>query len=653
MSMKKIIYLLAVIALCQSARAQKDSSKINELDSVVVTATKSNLKQSQTGKIVTAIDQKIIQNSAGRSLGELLNTQAGFFINGSNTTLGTNLDVYFRGASSGNMLIVIDGFAVYDPSQTDNSFDLNSIPLDQIEKIEILKGGQSTLCGSDAVAGVIQIFLKKESQKKFTANGSLSFGSYKTVHSVAGASGTINKLGYNIQYSYIKSRGISATYDSTGKANFDNEGFEQNNIKTELSYKINKTLSAKIFNNFNFYHNDLDEGAFTDDKDDNAKNKNNLAGLSLRFQKKAFTWNLQTGYQRANRIYIDDSNFISSPYSKYSKGSFTGNTFTIETYGTIYLAKHANLVSGVQYLHQNTKQSYININNVAPPYGPYDIFSTALDKDSAAINQASGYASLLIINVHGFNLETGGRINHHSIYGTNATYTVNPSYLINDNTKISLNISSAYKIPTLYQLYSGYGNKDLHPESSTTFEAALQTQLIDKKLSLRLVAFKRDIKNLIIFYTDTLTYGSKYVNRDKQNDYGFEIESNIQLSKFGNWSNNFSFVNGKGTEDKIKVSNLYRRPKFVVNSVLTLELLKVLTIMPSFKNVGSRLKGPYDAGPDKQPAYHTLDFFIAYEVIKNVRVFADLHNITAQRYFDIPGYNSKRFNMMAGAAIKL
>src|SRR5438045_5785378 len=142
MSMKKFIYLLAVILLRQNASAQKDSAKINELDSVVVTATKSNLKQTQTGKIVTVIDQKVIQNSAGRTLGELLNMQAGFFINGSNNLLGTNLDVYFRGAASGNMLIVIDGFPVYYPSQINNSFDLNSVPLEQIERIEILKGGQ-------------------------------------------------------------------------------------------------------------------------------------------------------------------------------------------------------------------------------------------------------------------------------------------------------------------------------------------------------------------------------------------------------------------------------------------------------------------------------------------------------------------------------
>ena len=81
------------------------------------TATGSNLKQSQTRKIITVLDQKIIRNSIGRSLSELLNTQAGFFINGANNVLGTNQDVYFRGAGSGNMLVVIDGTPVFDPSQ--------------------------------------------------------------------------------------------------------------------------------------------------------------------------------------------------------------------------------------------------------------------------------------------------------------------------------------------------------------------------------------------------------------------------------------------------------------------------------------------------------------------------------------------------------
>ena len=629
-----------------SVFAQKDTVTTKLLDEVVVTATRTNLKQSQTGKIVTVIDQKMISNNTGRSITELLNSQAGFFINGSNNSLGTNQDVYFRGAGSGSILVVIDGTPVFDPSQINNSFDLNSIALDQVEKIEILKGGQSTLWGSDAVAGVIQIFMKKGSSKKATVNASAAYGTYNTFRSSAGVSGLLKDLGYNVQYNYIKSDGFPTAYDSTGAKNFKKDGFEQNSLQTELNYKITAELSARVFNSFSTYRNDLAAGAFTDEKDYTAKNNNNLTGLSLQYQKKDFTWNLSGSYQQAKRTFVNDSGYVSSPYSKYANGNYTGNTSTVETFGNKKITEHVQLVGGFQYINQNTSQSYFSTGS----FGPY---MSALGKDSANINQTSAYASLLVTDLRGFNFEAGGRINHHSIYGTNATYTINPSWNIDANSKLFVNISSAYKIPTLYQLYSDYGNKNLKPESSTTYELGLQTQSSDRKMTFRFAAFKRDINNLIIFYTAPFTYVSQYINRDQQHDYGFEVESTIQLASFGRWSNNFSFVDGQGNQNNVKTDNLYRRPKFTFNSALTLQPCASLTIIPSFKYVGARLKGPYDAGTAEQPHYYTIDLYTGYAISKAARIFIDLRNITDQQYFDIVGYNSKRFNMMAGVSFKL
>lgn len=640
--MKKF-FAVAAIFICSQLSAQQDSS--TTLGNLVLTATRSPIKQSQTGKIVTVLDEKLISNNIGRNLSELLNTQAGFFIAGANNNLGTNQDVYFRGAGTGNMLVVIDGTPVYDPSQINNSFDLNSIPLDQIEKIEILKGGQSTLWGSDAVAGVIQIFLKKPANKKIAANALVSYGSYNTFHANAGLSGTAKKLGYNIQYSHLKSKGFSSAYDSTGDKSFDKDGFEQNNIRADLKYSINQSFSARAFGNLNVYTNSLDAGDFTDDKDYTAKNKNDLAGFAIKYAAGRFTWNLSGSYEKANRSYLNDSTDITSPYSKYFKGNYDGRTTTVETFGNGVISKHASVVGGIQYINQNSEQSYFSTGS----FGPY---KTALGKDSAKTKQLSAYASLLVTGLSGFNFEAGGRLNHHSIYGNKATYTINPSYAIDENTRLFVNISSAYKIPTLYQLYSPYGNKDLKPESSVTYELGLQTQSADKKIALRFAGFKRETKNLIIFYTNPSTYASNYLNRDEQHDYGFEVESNMQLGNFGTWSNNLTFFEGEGRQKGVAIKNLYRRPGFTFNSVVTLQPVKSLTLIPAFKYVGSRLKGPYDLGVAEQPAYYTLDLFTAYN-LKKIRVFVDLHNITNQQYFDIVGYNSKRFNMMTGVSVNL
>ena len=641
--------LTASLLAGQTAFSQQDSIRTGQLDEVVVTADRVSLKQSQTGKIVTVIDQKMIANNQGRTLAELLNTQASFFINGSNNTLGTNQDLYFRGAGVGSMLIVIDGTPVYDPSMSSNSFDLNNISLDQVERIEILKGGQSTLWGSDAVAGVIQIFMKKGSGKKANVNASAAYGTYNTFRAGTGLSGRLDKLGYNVQYSYVKSDGMASAYDSTGTKGFKKDGFEQTNLLAELNYQLSNRLSARAFGNFGIYRTDLPGGAFTDEKDYTAKNNHQLSGFSLHYHdNNGFSWNLMGSYQQAKRLFVNDSTYTAA-YTKYYSGNYIGNSYVLETNGNKKFNAHVQWVGGIQYTRQNTTQSSLYISTGVPAYKS----SSALGKDSTYTSQFSAYSSLLLTDLGGFNFEAGGRINHHSIYGNNATYTINQSYNIDENTKLFVNISSAYKVPSLYQLYSEYGNKGLKPESSTTYEIGVQTQSNNKRQSLRFAAFKRDIRNLIIFYTDPVTYAGQYINRDEQHDYGFEVESNTQLASFGTWSNNLSFIDGQGVESGKKTDNLYRRPKFVFNSSLTLQPCKALTVIPSFKYVGARLKGPYDAGPAEQPHYYTINCYAGYALSGKIKVFLDFHNITDQQYFDIVGYTSKRFNMMAGFSVKL
>lgn len=156
--------LAAVIFLNSSAFAQQDTSSIDE---VVVTATRDLVKQSQTGKVVSVIDNQTLERNVGRSLSEILNENSVFFINGANQAAGSNMDYYLRGSATSNTLVLIDGIPVSDVSQINSYFDFNSISPAQVEKIEILRGAQSTLWGSNAVAGVINIITKKKDQPVF------------------------------------------------------------------------------------------------------------------------------------------------------------------------------------------------------------------------------------------------------------------------------------------------------------------------------------------------------------------------------------------------------------------------------------------------------------------------------------------------------
>ena len=636
--MKKKIFIAAAVIISSHLYAQ-DSSK-NTLDEVVFTATKTPVKQSQTGKVVSVISQEMLQRSAGKTLTEILNYQAGMYVNGANNALGTNQDNYLRGSASGNTLILLDGIPVGDPSQINNSFDLNNINPAQIERIEILKGAQSTLWGSDAVAGVINIITKKGGADKISPNASISYGSYNTFKGSLGINGKLNKLTYNLTYNHTDSKGFSSANDTTGIKNFDKDGFNQNNFQANLGYQLTSKLAVTAMSNYGKYKAGIDAGAFADDKDFTITNKSVINSVGLVYKGAKSTINFVNTLINAERLLNDDSASIGG-FAKYARGVYKGNSFVSEVFGNFNIASKLSLVGGVQRIAQNTDQSYFSISS-------YGIYKTSLAKDIAKTTNYAAYASLLLINVKGFNVEAGIRLNNHSIYGNNVTYSFNPSYNIDENTRAFVNISSAYKVPSLYQLYSEYGNKDLQPEKSNNYEIGFQSLTNNKRNSLRVVGFKRDIRQLIIFYTNPTTYASKYINRDKQHDYGFELENSTAIGQTGSWVNNFTYVDGEGENNNVKVKNFFRRPNFTFNSLLTIHPVKAVTLMPSFRFVGSRLKGTYDAGPASMPQYYTLDFYAAYNFTKRFRAFINLRNITDQKYFDIVGYNSRMSNFTVG-----
>lgn len=633
--------MVTAVIISSQMYAQQDSTK-QTLDEVVVTATKTPIKQSQTGKVVSVIDQATLQRSAGKSLTEILNYQAGMFVNGANNTLGTNPDTYLRGAASGNTLILIDGIPVNDPSLINNSFDLNSINPAQVERIEILKGAQSTLWGSDAVAGVINIITKKGGVNKVSPSAGISYGSYRTFRANTGINGKLNRFTYNLNYNHISSGGFSSAHDSTGTKGFDKDGFTQNSFQANLGYAVTPKLSVTGMTNYGKYTTDLDAGAFADDKDFTGRNTNLVNSVGLVYKTNRVTLNFTNTLINTKRLLDDDSADIGG-FSKFARGVYKGNSLVSELFGNFKFTDRLSLVGGTQRISQNTDQLYKSLSSFGP-------FETSLGKDLAKTTNYAVYASLLLINLNGFNAEAGARYNNHNIYGSNATFSFNPSYNIDENTRVFVNISSAYKVPSLYQLYSEYGNKDLQPEESNNYEAGVQSFSNNKRNSLRIVGFKRDIRQLIIFYSDPVTYASQYINRDKQNDYGFEMESTIAVGKSGNWVNNITYVDGEGLTENVKIKNFYRRPNFTFNSTLTVQPVNGLTLMPSVRFVGSRLKAAYDAGPNSMPQYYTIDFYTAYNFSKQFRAFVDCRNITNQKYFDITGYNSRQSNFTVGVS---
>ena len=637
----------AFLLIASSTSYAQDSSKT--LNEVIVTATKTPIKQTETGKVVTVISQEQLQKSFGKTIGEILNEQAGVIINGAENTLGTNQTVYTRGASAGNTLILLDGVPLYDPSGITSEFDLNNFALDDIERIEILKGSQSTLYGSDAVAGVINIITKKSGKKPLNLNVDLSAGSYQTYK------GAVSLSGYNgdgqtffVSYNKIKSTGFSAAYDSTGKNHFDNDGFNQDVVQLNYTFKPFKKTSFRLFGKYNNNHAGLDAGAFEDDKDFTNHNNNLITGAVINYKIKKGFVKLQYSYNRFNRNFLDDSTDVGG-FVKFQSGKYNGTSHFAELYTSINFTDRLEFLTGADFRESSSSQLYIYI----PDYG---FPALPISADSAITKQLSYYASLIFKQKKGMNIELGGRYNHHNIYGSNVTYSVNPFYVLDDHYKIYATLSSGYRVPSIYQLYSEYGNKNLKPEVTSSFEAG--TQYFSDKVNVRVTGFARDGKDVFYFYTDPVTYAGKYINADQQKDYGIETEAALHLNTHFSAFLNYTYVDGKisttnASQKDTSYFNLYKRPKNIFNLSLNDQVTKDLFFSIHVKTVSKAFEPKYDGPSFELKGYYTVGFYGQYNFNKAFRIFADFENITDQKYFETRGYNSKGFNFNAGAKFSL
>jgi vitamin B12 transporter len=656
------VFAVAAFTISSLAHAQESPQKTDSsftsslsrtLDPVVVTTNKYPKKQSQTGKVVTVIDKSVLEKLGGHTLGEVLNLAAGVTVNGANNNLGTNERISIRGSSDGNVLLLIDGIPASDPSVISNYFDLNFINTSQVERIEILKGGQSTLYGSDAVSGVINIITKKSESKTVAPYASASYGSYSTFDASGGLRGQSKFLTYNALASTTSSKGFSSAYDSVGHQGFDRDGYHQYILRGDIGLQLTKKLQWNLMGDYSRYKAGVDAAAFTDDKDFTIENKNWQAGSGLIWKHQNGSLHANYQFNYVNRFYLDDSTDKAS-FSYYSNSTYIGRTHFAEVYEN-YKWKEFELLAGVDYRAWNTNQVYNSISM----YGP---FNTDLSDTLAKMHQSSVYGSA-VYNHQGFNIELGGRLNHHNVYGNNTTYTFNPSYLVERKVKVFGNLSSAFKTPTLFQLFDAFsGNEKLEPEKSTIVEGGLEGYL-GSSTRVRATVFHRDTKNAIQYIIiNPVTYEGHYYNTNEQKNSGLELEFNYETAKWkiasnytytkGKVSSGYSESGDKLSEDTV-YNNLYRVPDHAFNGLVSYNVSKALSVSTVVRYVGKRYEPVYAASPKQLDDYFTIDLAGQYSFAQGFKAFIDLKNITNTKYFDVLGYNSRRFNFTVGATLSL
>lgn len=595
------------------------AQNVNTLNEVVVSTTKNNQKQWQSGKVITIVDSATLAHSAGKSVAELLNQQAGIQVLGAGSTAGKDKSIFIRGAAAAYAVVLIDGIPASDPSSIGSPFDLKLLSTDQIERIEILRGGQSTLYGSDAVAGVINIITKKAQQNGGTVNGMFSAGSYNTYQGTIGMALKKEDFSYNINYTRLKSKGFSEAERPAGNTqNFDKDGTDQNVLNANFAFQLEKGLTISPFLRYSQVKFDYDNNAFVDAANQSTS-KNFNGGAQVVYQLNTAKFTLNASQQNTERV-----------YKSMFPSSYKGTVSQVDFFYNQQLGSKLNLLLGIDSRNQSV--TYYNPNGTHTP--------------SNHINSA--YGSLFLHDLSIFNLEVGGRFNKHSNYGKNSTYTITPSFVLGKNVKVFGTASSSFRAPVLDMLFGAWGaNLNLKPEQSEQLEAGVDLSFFDQKLNVKTAFFKREIKDAII-------YGmTGYINQDKQKADGFEIEPSYKTDKFtiGGF---YSQVSGKTISGNVVSTGLLRRPKYIYGLNAGYQLTNNLYASTQYKYADKRSDTYFNPNtfvsePKTLAAYGLLDFYAEYTLAKKrVKLFVDLKNLTDEKYTEIYGYSTMGFNTNAG-----
>ncbi len=641
---KKLLLSITVIGTAQLNFAQQpaytevsagkqDTLKTLLLKEVIVTATRSEKNVADVGRSITVITSDDIKNSVYNNTAELLSQQEGIYIVGAGQNPGMLQNIYVRGANSNHTVIMIDGVRITDPSSADNAIDLSELSLTNIEKIEIVRGSHSTLYGSSAIGGIVNIITKKATKPGFNADAEMKTGTF--------GNGTMD-ITENVYLNYTAKtglyasteiyntnvNGLDATLDTVTDPNVyknrDKDGFDKLDVIGKLGFK-NKKWDVFASYKITDQKTDIDDGSYKDDDNYTLDFNRNLLtyGFAYKINDK-LKLKYNGGLSDMTRIAVDDSSVVNEmgDYDNaYFESTYKGSIFNNELQANLKLKGMDVVLGGGRYEETMTaKTYYLNTNTV---WG----YESESDLDSLDIRATTNNVfvhidlngSLLNEKFKAFDIAVGGRWNGHSTFGDHFTYELNPSYKVSSNALFYASYSTGFNAPPLYRLYapdanyiSGItrGNKNLKPETSVSYEFGLK-QKINENTSIGIAWFYTVVDNVIAYAylwdknigIDTLRSdtirddfrGDTYLNIGTQTNKGIEFSINSKLSDKLYVSGNLSLVSGKLNYNPIDIETEYTQGHhvqlFTTGAFLNKEVETLgLTRRPNTANVSITYK---------------------------------------------------------------
>jgi len=631
--------LITTVSHSQETVVKKtDTTGVYRLSDVVISATRTSNSTLQLANSVTVIDSAEISNRLKRNLFDLVKTEYGM------STLqfgplGGLSTISIRGSNAGHSLVLIDGVEMNLPSESSNLYDFANLPIESIDRIELLRGPQSTLYGSDALAGVVNIITKKGAVSPnflISAEG----GTYNSFEGSTGLSGKFDKLNYLFSFSRMQSDGFSAAGEKYG--NTEKDGYEGNNFISKAGYEFDEKSGINFFARFTKAETDLDQfgGEFGDDP----TYKYNLEELITRtegyFNLFEGLWEQKIGafFYKNLREYKYDSTLF-NPSSSNSR--YDGRKIKIDWQNNLYLSSGNTLTFGAETELEQAENYYYSLSQ----FGPYE---SIIPKSET---QTTGIYLQDQLNVEKqFFTTVGLRYDNHTRFGGTLTYRLAPAFIFwETGTKIKATIGSGFKAPSIVYLYDPfYGNENLKPERSFGLDAGTEQFLWSSGISFGFNYFLTDYTDLI-----ALDENFKSINIDKAKSEGIEFFSKINTLDFLKLKINYSYTDARNKSKNSPEFDepLLRKPKhsaalfadFIISDKADVNIEIIYVGEKDDKNFSS-----FPAERITLDSYTLINIAGHYNLLEFLRLYARLENLLDAGYEEVYGYGTPGLSAFAG-----
>jgi vitamin B12 transporter len=616
-SLAPVAGAVCLVFLSQPVLAADDSGAEAPLETLVVSATRIATPAAQLGSSVTVISAEDIAAQQLRTVSDVLRLVPGLNVVQAGGPGGVT-SVFMRGTNSNHTKVLIDGIDVSDPSNAGATFDFGQLLASDIERIEVLRGPQSGLYGSDAIGGVISI-TTRSGKGPFNLAGSLEGGSSHTFNQDLSLGGSTDQFQYAANVEHLHTGSLPVTpLDLLLPGEARNNDYEDNvTVSTRLGYAISPGLDVNLVGRFTDAHYAFtgeDFSAFPapafptaqQSKSDTSQYYTRLTGHLVSFAG-SLDQTLGVAYSSAWTLNLDPS---------LGASVNTGDRLKIDWQGALRLSSDETVVLDAEHARDAVHEPLSAA--VSDNAGAVELQSHLGDHFSSAINL---------------------REDDNSRFGSKVTWRLAPVYAIAaSDTRFLGSVGTGFKAPTLGELYQNFppfffANPDLKPETSTGYDLGFDQGLFGKSVQVGVTWFRNDIRNLI---TTDVT-GSTYANVGRALTQGVESFITWHALRTLSLRADYTFTQA---DDDILHQELLRRPKHKATLNANWQMNEVLSFDTTVLYVGSWIDGNRDFSVPRlaAPAYTTVTLAMNYAVLSHLSIFGRISNLFDRHYQDPVGF---------------